>query len=260
MPRIAMGLEYDGSDYAGWQVQPDQVTVQGKVEEALSRVADAPVQVCCAGRTDAGVHATGQVVHFDSDAPRSEWAWVMGANANLPRSISATWAQTVPDEFHARFLAVSRTYRYLLLNRPTRPGLDHHRVAWSHRALDAARMQDAACELVGEHDFSAFRAQACQAKTPVRTIHRFDVHRQDDTIVFEVCANAFLYHMVRNMVGSLMRIGAGEAGRDWLAGVLAGRDRSAAAATASPAGLYLVAVEYPRSYGLPGAAVSCEVE
>lgn len=258
MARVAMGLEYDGSAYAGWQVQPDRPTVQRVVEEALSRVADAPVTTVCAGRTDAGVHATGQVVHFDSDAPRTEWAWVMGANANLPRPVAARWARVVPEDFHARFKALSRTYRYLLCNRPTRPGLDHGRVAWMHRPLDAERMHEAARCLLGEHDFSAFRAQDCQAKTPVRTLHRLDIYRHDDTVVFEVRANAFLYHMVRNLVGTLVRVGLGEADADWLRAVLDSRDRTEAAATAAAAGLYLVAVEYPGEYGLPDPAVSWE--
>ncbi|MCA1799259.1 MAG: tRNA pseudouridine(38-40) synthase TruA [Xanthomonadaceae bacterium] len=251
MSRYAMGIEYNGAAFAGWQVQPDQSTVQEAVERALSSVANHPVQVVCAGRTDAGVHATGQVVHFDSDAPRTTWAWVLGANANLPRTVAAIWAQQVPDAFHARFDALSRSYRYELLNRATRPGIDHDRVAWQHRPLDVPRMHDAAQALLGEHDFSAFRAQACQAKTPVRTMHRLEVGRVGDRVVFDLNANAFLHHMVRNLVGSLMLIGYGERDAAWLRQVLESRDRSKAAATASPAGLCLVAVEYPTHYGLP---------
>jgi tRNA pseudouridine38-40 synthase len=256
MTRIAVGIEYDGSPFAGWQVQPDQSTVQGAVEAALSRVADHAVRVTCAGRTDAGVHATGQVIHFDSDAPRSEWSWVLGANANLPRAVAARWARVVPDDFNARFSALSRSYRYLLMNCPTRPGLEHQRVTWMHRELDANLMHQAAQVLLGEHDFSAFRAQGCQAKTPVRTMHRLDVSREGQLIVFELRANAFLHHMVRNLVGALARIGQGEADTGWLADLLAGRDRTRAPATAPAAGLYLVAVEYPPAYGLPDAAVS----
>jgi tRNA pseudouridine38-40 synthase len=254
--RIALGLEYNGTPFAGWQVQPDQPTVQGAVEHALSRVADHPVQVQCAGRTDAGVHATAQVVHFDSDAPRTLWSWVLGANANLPRTVSVNWARAVPDDFHARFSAQSRSYRYELLNRPTRAGLDADRVAWLHRPLDVAAMHDAAQRLLGEHDFSAFRAQGCQAKTPIRTLHRLDVHRTGDRVTFEVRANAFLHHMVRNLVGSLCQVGVGERDADWLRAVLDGRDRTQAAATASPSGLYLIAVEYPGHYELPEGAVS----
>lgn len=256
MRRIAVGIEYDGSPFAGWQLQPDQPTVQGAVEDALGRVADHTVRVTCAGRTDAGVHATGQVVHFDSAAPRSEWSWVLGANANLPRAVAVRWARFVPDDFNARFSALSRSYRYLLLNRATRPGLEHQRVAWMHRELDAARMHEAAQVLLGEHDFSAFRAQGCQAKTPVRTLHRLDVSREGQLIVFELRANAFLHHMVRNLVGALARIGQGAADGAWLADLLAGRDRTRAPATAPAAGLYLTAVEYPGAYGLPDAAVS----
>lgn len=251
MSRYAMGVEYNGAGFSGWQIQPDQPTVQQAVEQALSRVADHPVQVVCAGRTDAGVHATAQVVHFDSTAPRTPWAWALGANANLPRTVAALWAQPVPDEFHARFDALSRSYRYLLLNRRTRPGVDHDRVAWHHRPLDAHRMHAAAQLLLGEHDFSAFRAQGCQAKTPVRTLHRLEVRREGGTVVFELTANAFLHHMVRNLVGSLLRVGAGEQEPGWLREVLASRDRTQAAATAPAAGLYLVAVEYPARYALP---------
>lgn len=251
MARIALGLEYDGTAFAGWQIQPDQPTVQQAVEAALSRVADHPVQVVCAGRTDAGVHATGQVVHFDSDAPRSEWSWVLGANANLPRAVSVNWARTVPNGFHARFEARARSYRYVLLNRATRPGVDHDRVAWLHRPLDVERMHDAAQRLLGEHDFSAYRAQGCQAKSPVRVLHRLTVTRTDERVVFEATANAFLHHMVRNLVGALTMVGIGERPVEWPRAVLDGRDRTKGAATASPSGLYLIAVEYPAHYGLP---------
>ncbi len=250
MSRIAMVVEYNGAGFAGWQIQPDQPTVQQAVEHALSSVADHPVQVVCAGRTDAGVHATAQVIHFDSEAPRTEWAWVMGANANLPRTVSARWAKVVDEDFHARFRATARRYRYLLLNRATRPGVDHDRMAWVHRPLDVERMHAAAQTLLGEHDFTAFRAQACQAKTPVRTLTRLDVSRAGDVVTFDLEANAFLHHMVRNLVGSLNLIGVGEREPDWLRAVLDGRDRSAAAATASPAGLYLVGVSYPEQYGI----------
>ena len=256
MPRFALGLEYNGTPFAGWQIQPDQPTVQGVLENALSRVADHPVQVQCAGRTDAGVHATAQVVHFDSDAPRTLWSWVLGANANLPREVSVNWARVVPDDFHARFSARSRSYRYLLLNRPTRAGLDADRVAWLHRPLDVNTMHAAAQQLLGEHDFSAFRAQGCQAKSPVRTLHRLDVSRADDLVTFEVRANAFLHHMVRNLVGSLCQVGIGERDAGWLRAVLDGRDRTEAAATASASGLYLIGVEYPGHYELPEGAVS----
>ena len=256
MPRIALGLEYNGTAFAGWQIQRDQPTVQETLEHALSCVADHPVRVQCAGRTDSGVHATAQVVHFDSDAPRTLWAWTLGANANLPRSVAVNWARTVPDDFHARFSARSRSYRYRLLNRPTRAGLESDRVAWVHRPLDAGAMHAAAQRLLGEHDFSAFRAQGCQAKTPIRTLHRLDVVRDGDELRFEVRANAFLHHMVRNLVGALCEVGNGERDAAWLRAVLDGRDRTRASATASASGLYLVAVEYPPGYGLPDGAVS----
>lgn len=255
MPRFALGLEYNGAGYAGWQSQPGRSTIQDAVETALSRVADHPVKVVCAGRTDAGVHATGQVVHFDSDARRTLWSWVLGANANLPRAVSVNWAHPVADDFHARFSARARSYRYMLLNRPTRPGLDSDRVAWTHRELDVARMHAAAQGILGEHDFSAFRAQACQARTPVRDLQCLDVRRDGDLVVFEVRANAFLHHMVRNLVGCLTAIGTGDREPGWLRAVLDGRDRTVAGATASPAGLYLVAVRYDADHGLPVAPV-----
>lgn len=255
MARIALGIEYDGTGFAGWQSQPGQATVQDAVESALSRVADHPVKVVCAGRTDAGVHATGQVVHFDSDARRTLWSWVLGANSNLPRAVSVNWARVVADDFHARFSARARSYRYMLLNRATRPGLDATRVAWTHRELDVARMHEAAQSILGEHDFSAFRAQACQARSPVRDLQRLDVSREGDLIRFEIRANAFLHHMVRNLVGCLTAIGIGDREPGWLREVLDGRDRTVAGATASPSGLYLVAVRYDAEHGLPDAPV-----
>ncbi len=255
MARIALGLEYNGAGFAGWQSQPGQSTVQQALETALSRVADHPVGVVCAGRTDAGVHATAQVVHFDSEAKRTLWSWVLGANANLPATVAVNWAHAVADDFHARFSARSRSYRYLLLNRPTRAGLDADRVAWTHRALDVGRMHAAAQTILGEHDFSAFRAQACQARTPVRDLQRLDVVRDGDRIVFEVRANAFLHHMVRNLVGCLTAIGSGEREPGWLREVRDGRDRTMAGATAPAAGLYLVAVVYDAGHGLPAPTV-----
>lgn len=251
MPRIALGIEYNGAAFAGWQVQPDQRTVQGCVEQALSRVADHAVQVHCAGRTDAGVHASAQIVHFDSEAARSEWAWAMGANANLPPDVSAVWAKFVDESFHARYSARARTYQYRILNRPARPGLHRNLLSWQHRPLDCARMHAASQALVGEHDFSAYRAQGCQSKSPVRELHAIDVHREGDIVAVEVRANAFLHHMVRNIAGVLMRIGTGDRPVEWAGELLAGRDRTLAAATAPPQGLYLVAVEYPEEFGLP---------
>jgi len=250
--RIALGIEYDGSDFAGWQLQASGVrTVQGAVEQALSTVADRPVRVACAGRTDAGVHATGQVVHFDTAALRSPRAWTYGTNANLPKSVSAQWARPVAEDFHARFSALRRRYRYVILNREVRPTFLAWRVAWSHRPLDAALMGEAAQALVGEHDFSAYRALACQAKSPVRTLHELRVYRDRDLVIIELEANAFLHHMVRNIAGVLMTIGAGERPVSWAGEVLDARDRTLGGVTAPAHGLYLTAVTYPERFALP---------
>ncbi len=220
------------------------------MEQALSRVADAPVRCQCAGRTDAGVHATGQVIHIDTLAQRSERSWVLGTNRYLPDDVSVLWARQVPDDFHARFSARRRTYRYVILNRSSRPGLSSGRVTWECRKLDVVPMGQAARYLLGEHDFSAFRAQVCQAKNPVRTIHRLDVNQTGDLIWLEVEANAFLHHMVRNIAGVLMAIGRGEAAPVWADAVLKGRDRAQGGVTAPPDGLHLVGVCYPEAYGL----------
>ena len=250
--RIALGIEYDGSDFAGWQSQEGGVrTVQGSVEQALTKVADRPVRVICAGRTDAGVHATAQVIHFETDAVRSPRAWVYGANANLPKSVSVQWAHGVDDEFHARFSAARRRYRYVILNREVRPTFLAWRVAWEYRPLDAARMQAAASHLIGEHDFSAYRAIACQAKSPVRNLHELTVSRDRDLIFLDLEANAFLHHMVRNIAGVLMDIGAGKQSPDWAREVLHTRDRTLGGVTAPPHGLYLTGVAYPERFGLP---------
>jgi len=252
--RIALGIEYDGTDFCGWQVQKGTRTVQGAVEAALSKVANHPVQVVCAGRTDAGVHAVGQVVNFDSDAPRSMRSWLLGTNSNLPPDVGVTWAQTVDSEFSARFAATARSYRYIILNRMPRPAVLRDRVCWHHRPLDAALMQSAARHLLGEHDFSSFRALACQAHHPVRTIHRLEVVRSGDFIHIDVTANAFLHHMVRNIAGVLMTVGEGERPVEWTAELLAARDRTVGGVTAPAGGLYLVAVEYPARFGLPEGA------
>ncbi len=251
MPRIAFGLEYQGDAYAGWQSQLTRPSVQGCVEAALARVADAPVSVVCAGRTDAGVHARGQVAHFDTAAARSMRAWVLGANAALPRDISISWAQPVPAHFHARYCAEARTYRYFILNRRARCGLFARRATWVHRPLDEAAMAQAAALLEGEHDFSAFRAAQCQAKSPVRRLERLTVLRHEAWLTIEATANAFLHHMVRNIAGLLIVIGKGEAPPAWAAEVLAGRDRRLSAPTAPAEGLYLWSVRYPEAFGLP---------
>ncbi|MBN9422378.1 MAG: tRNA pseudouridine(38-40) synthase TruA [Candidatus Accumulibacter sp. 66-26] len=249
--RIALGVEYDGSAFHGWQVQPGGGTVQDALQAALREIAGVPVDVVCAGRTDAGVHATGQVVHFDAPVERPLSAWVRGVNTFLPPAVAVRWAQPVADDFHARFAAFGRRYRYLLLNRPQRPGVWHGRAGWYHHALDAAAMQRAAGHFVGEHDFSAFRAAECQAKSPVKTLRRAEVRRVGDLVVFDFEASAFLHHMVRNMVGSLVYVGQGKHAPGWIAELLDERDRRRAAPTFAAAGLYLVGVEYEACWGLP---------
>ena len=251
--RIACRVEYDGSAYNGWQVQPHEgvATVQGTLEKALAVVAGRPVRVHCAGRTDTGVHGFSQVVHFDAPASRGSKAWVLGSNANLPLDVRVHWAHQVAPEFHARFSARSRRYRYLIANTTVRPALMVGRVAWHRRPLDAAAMHEAARCLLGEQDFSAFRAASCQSTTPMREVRDVSVVRQGDLVLVDICANAFLHHMVRNIVGSLLAVGDGRRRDDWLLQVLEGGDRTVAADTAPACGLYLVAVEYPASFGLP---------
>ena len=254
MARIAAGLEYDGRAYSGWQSQPGLETVQQVLERALGRVADSSIACVCAGRTDAGVHALAQVVHFDSAATRSERGWRLGANTYLPPDVSVVWVREVPEHFHARYSALSRAYRYVILNRDSRPGLAAGRATWERRPLDVPRMHAAAQVLVGEHDFSAFRAIECQARSPVRRVDRVTVSRQDDWVTLEISANAFLHHMVRNVAGLLMAVGQGESPPGRVASVLASRDRKTNAATAPPDGLYLAAVQYPAEFGLEGNA------
>jgi tRNA pseudouridine38-40 synthase len=250
--RIAVGLEYDGTRYAGWQSQRSAETVQVLAEGALGKVAAEAVSLVCAGRTDAGVHARGQVAHFDTAAMRSMRAWMLGANSELPRDISISWVRPVPAHFHARYSAEARTYRYLIFNRASRSGLLARRATWVHRPLEAERMAQAAALLAGEHDFSAFRAAECQAKSPVRRVERLTVSRRGDWLTIEATANAFLHHMVRNIAGLLITIGKGDAPASWAAEVLAGRDRRLSAATAPAHGLYLWHVRYPAAFALPG--------
>ena len=253
MARIAVGLEYDGSAYAGWQVQPAAPSIQAITERALARIAAAPVALVCAGRTDAGVHALNQVAHFDTLAVRPLRSWVLGANSELPADVSLTWARPVPAHFHARFSAEARTYRYLILNRGARSALHMQRATWVHRPLDEAAMGAAAALLVGEHDFSAFRAAECQARSAVRRLTHLTVARRGHWVVIEAQANAFLHHMVRNLAGLLIAVGKGDAAPQWAGEVLAGRDRTRGAATAPAAGLYLAGVRYPAAFGLPSA-------
>jgi tRNA pseudouridine38-40 synthase len=255
MARIAVGIEYDGSAYAGWQAQPSLRTLQETTEQALSRVAAEPVSLTCAGRTDAGVHARGQVAHFDTHAVRSPRSWMLGANSELPRDVALSWVMPVPAHFHARYSAEARTYRYLIVNRLARPALLAARAAWIHRPLDHERMREGALALLGEHDFSAFRAAECQAKSPVRRIERISVERRGDRVLIEATANAFLHHMMRNIAGLLIAIGKAEAAPAWAQEVLEGRDRTRNAATAPAAGLYLQSVRYPKPFCLPGGPV-----
>ena len=254
--RIALGIEYDGTSYNGWQRQKTGLGVQQRLEEALSLVANEKVELVCAGRTDTGVHASGQVVHFDTESERSERGWLLGANTNLPEDISVTWVKPVDQDFHARFSAVARSYRYLILNRLERSALHRNRAWWVYEPLDEAPMQAAAQQLLGEHDFSAFRSAACQANTAVREITAISVSRSGDWLTIDVTANAFLMNMVRNIVGSLAAVGLGEQGVEWIGGVLEGRDRKAGGITAPPHGLTLVGVEYPEDFGVPAAGCS----
>ncbi|WP_222711504.1 tRNA pseudouridine(38-40) synthase TruA [Parahaliea aestuarii] len=251
--RVACRVEYDGSRYSGWQSQPhlDVSTVQETLEAALSRVANAPVRVHCAGRTDTGVHGHNQIVHFDSPVSRSPKAWVLGGNANLPFDVRLHWAVPVAGEFHARFSATARRYRYIIANTPVRPAHLGGQVTWQRRPLDVGLMHSEAQCLLGEQDFSAFRAAACQSNSPFRNVHSVSVERRGALLVIDIRANAFLHHMVRNIAGSLMAVGSGRAPAGWLAQLLAGRDRTVAADTAPPDGLYLVDVSYPGHFGLP---------
>lgn len=242
--RIAVGVEYDGAELLGWQVQKDGPSVQAVLERALSAVADEPVTVVAAGRTDAGVHATGQVAHFDTRATRSARSWVLGTNTALPPGVCLRWAREAPEGFHARFSALGRSYSYLFINREARSALWRRRAWWVHRPLDEARMQRASRVLLGEHDFSAFRASECQSKTPVRRMERLELRRQGDFIRMDVTANAFLHHMVRNIAGTLAAVGRGDRPESWVTDVLAGGERARAGATAPADGLYMVRVDY----------------
>jgi tRNA pseudouridine38-40 synthase len=249
--RIAAIVEYDGSGFCGWQWQDDVPSVQQAVEQALSKVANEPVHVTVAGRTDAGVHALAQVFHFDTGVQRTDYAWVRGTNSYLPDSVALLWAGQVSDEFNARFSATGREYRYVILNRPVRPALRARRVTHEYRPLDVERMQYAAQSLVGVHDFSSYRAMQCQAKSPVRDLRALEVEREGEQVVIRAYANAFLHHMVRNLAGVLMDIGAGEREPDWAREVLHARDRTVGGMTAPPDGLYLTSIQYPAGFGIP---------
>lgn len=249
--RIALGIEYDGAQFFGWQRQREVETVQECLEKALSKIANHPVDVFCAGRTDAGVHGTGQVVHFDTNAVRPDKGWTMGVNANLPDAIAVTWVKHVPDDFHARFSATARRYRYVIYNERLRPGILNHGLSHYHSPLDADKMHQAAQSLLGENDFSSFRAAQCQSNSPNRFVHHVNVTRTGSFVVIDIKANAFVHHMVRNIAGSLIAIGKGEQPVEWMAELLALKDRTQAAETAKPHGLYLIDVDYPEEFGLP---------
>jgi tRNA pseudouridine38-40 synthase len=251
-PRIALGIEYDGSRFCGWQMQSHGTrTVQQEIEKALSIVADSPVQVICAGRTDTGVHATGQVVHFDTRAERLDKAWLMGANAHLPDDVCIHWVRQVDSTFSARFSATMRRYRYVIQHRKARPALLAGRASWIHGPLDTEAMHRAAQSLLGENDFSSFRSSACQAEHAMRFIESISVNQEGHFVYIDISANAFLHHMVRNIVGSLLKVGQHEKPVSWIAEVLALKDRTRAGPTAPAEGLYLVAVQYPDKFDLP---------
>lgn len=251
MIRWAAGVEYHGSRYSGWQVQAGRPSVQGAVEAALSTIANQPVATICAGRTDAGVHAFGQVVHFDSAVARDSYAWLLGSNSRLPPDIALRWVQPVLGDFSARFSATSRRYRYVIHNDRARSALLAERATWFAPALDADAMHAAAQALVGAHDFSAFRAAGCQSKTATRKLESLRVRRSRQFVVIDVRANAFLHHMVRNITGSLLEVGSQRRPITWIAELLAGRDRSQSGMTAAPQGLYFVGPDYPAEFGLP---------
>lgn len=254
--RVALAVEYDGGPFHGWQRQPHSPSVQRCVEEAIERIAGRgegadPVAVHCAGRTDAGVHALAQVCHFDAPVVRPLRAWTFGLNSHLPDAVAVHWAAVVPDDFHARHSAVARSYRYTIVNRPTRPGLEHGRVAWVREPLDAERMHAAAQSLVGEHDFQSFRAAACQARHAVREVIAVSVRREGRRVILDIKANAFLHNMVRIVAGSLIAVGRGERDVGWTAELLAARDRTLGGATAPPGGLVFLQPDYPARYAIP---------
>jgi tRNA pseudouridine38-40 synthase len=249
--KIALGIEYAGCNYYGWQKQDISPTVQEVIESALSEIADENIKVVCAGRTDTGVHAIQQVIHFETSSNRDTDAWILGTNTKLPKDVAVNWAINIDDDFHARFSAEKRTYQYLILNRRARPAILNGLVTWECRPLDYEKMKQASRFLIGEHDFSSFRAVACQANSPVRTVHKLEIDRLGDWFVITICANAFLHHMVRNVAGVLMDIGFGKENISWVEEILAAKDRTVASVTAPPDGLYLTDIQYPQHYRIP---------
>ncbi len=257
--RIALAVEYSGTPYCGWQRQPDCHSVQAELEQALSKIAGKPITVHCAGRTDTGVHAIAQIVHFDTDVVRPMRAWTFGVNTHLDRHVSVHWASTMPDEFHARFKALCRSYRYTILNRDTRPALHWDKLGWVAQPLDVDRMQTAANQLLGTHDFSSFRSADCQARHAVRELQFFQIRRHGSLVLIDVVANGFLHNMVRILTGSLISIGKGDQPPEWLASLLAVRDRRQAGMTAKPQGLCFVQPGYPTQYGVPNFQINQSV-
>jgi len=255
--KIALGLEYCGTRFFGWQRQKKMRSVQACVEDALSRVADHAIRVTCAGRTDTGVHAVNQVAHFETNSSRTARAWVLGTNINLPGDISVVWAREVDKDFHARFSALTRTYKYYILNRNSKPAVNAGLVTWEYRRLDIKRRQAAAAHLLGEHDFTSYRSAACQSKNPVRTIDNMALSESDYLIVLTITANAFLHHMVRNIAGVLIHVGSGQKEPGWAREILRVKDRTAGGVTAAPDGLYLHHVDYPDRYEFPPPVAPC---
>jgi tRNA pseudouridine38-40 synthase len=249
--RVAIGLEYCGLGFCGWQSQPSGCGVQDALAAAISIIAGEKISVTAAGRTDTGVHAALQVAHFDTQINRPLSAWVRGVNSHLPQGIAVLWAREVSLDFHARFAAIERGYRYVLLNHPVRPGLDNGLVGWHYRPLNEITMNQAAAYLIGEHDFSAFRAAECQAKSPIKTLHRASIERRGDFLLCDFRANAYLHHMIRNIMGGLVQVGLGKSPPGWMRDILQGRDRSQAAPTFDAAGLYLSYIRYPSVFDLP---------
>lgn len=251
MTKYALGIEYSGSGYSGWQRQKHSESIQAQVENALGYVANHPVRLVCAGRTDTGVHAVEQVVHFETDAIRHNRAWILGANCKLAKDIRIKWMVQVDGDFHARFSAIARSYRYIILNSKIPSALFYDKVCWKHHPLDHQKMHQAAQILIGEHDFSAFRAAGCQSKSSNRNVHEISVQRQGEIILLDIKANAFLYHMVRNIVGSLIEVGKHQKPTQWFAEVFEGQDRASVANTAQASGLYFVRAYYSEQFKLP---------
>lgn len=248
--RIALGIEYDGSQYHGWQAQSGLHTIQQTLEKAVSKVADEPISVTCAGRTDTGVHATNQIIHFDCEKERSIRSWIHGVNSNLPKDICVKWSKEMPEDFHARFSAVARRYRYVIYNGSIRPAILRSSVTWQYRQLDHHAMHEAAQYLVGEQNFTSFRSVECQSKTAMRNVQQITVKRCRDLVIIDIAANAFLHHMVRNIAGVLISVGSGRQPKHWVKEVLLAKDRKKGAETAPPYGLYLVNVLYPERYAV----------